>query len=360
MNHKAIKGNFLQEALHFAFAGSLGFNKSSRKLLSIALCLAANDAGANGVSAYHMLRQANTALANQGLMRGLFHLINQIDDIVDEMSAEKRLSMGVSSIGKEPCEFLQNPNVCVPAYHGVIKRMSEQGVLSYEEEVSFSNLYAVLIQEGAHAEIDYLASYSVADRQKMTEANLKLCEVLRGHLLQHYVAEPEVTAIAKNEGLSHADVCRVFPKASKLGRMGEMVDDLEDFLTDFEHEVTTGIPSPNSILCKLHEAENFCDSEGQVSEVLLNFLRKNQSNPDVIQYENYPDILKQAITSLGDDYFEKAYELGMVHRDFMVTWWRATLQDGMRSSANHDVISKSTRHEQEAAAATKTFQRDYG
>ncbi len=358
MGQDRLRQTFLQKALDFTLGESLKFNGGERAVFAAALFLT-GDALGNGASVYHVLKQTAHMLENRKLMVLMFHLINGIDDIVDEMTAHERMAAGSSHEGSTPCEFLRNEDVCIPAYHQVIERIAKQGLLSYEEEISFSNLYAVLIQEGAMADLDYSASPTPQNRQNISELNLKLAEVVGVHVLQHCVQNEAITEKAKLSGLSYDDIIQNFPRAAHLCRMSEYIDDMRDIFVDLEREAETNIPSPNVILTKLYENGKGYNADGGLGLEMQSFLKAHRKDRAVIHFDNYPECLKEAVQDVGDEYFEEAYKMNPLHRDFMITWWRATADNGICSSFHPDVVEKKTRQADRVDSAEMVLRTAY-
>lgn len=355
MATQPLEKTFWQRAFDMTLADSLQFNKRSKNIFVAAL-LTANDAGRNGTSPFHVLSQMRKLYANKDLMFSLFHLVKKIDDIVDEMDATQRLGIGEAREGNTPCDFIGNGIAVMPEYDIAMRKMSQSGVLSYEEEVAFSNVYAVLIREGARATKVYEETGCARSRQLVTEANHRLAEVLGVHILQHCVADKQIGALAKERGLLYGDVPRLFPKASRLSRMAEYIDDMRDVLIDLEHEAQTGIVSPNIVLCKLHEQGALYTADGLFTPEIEAFLLGHAGNPQVVSPDGYPQSLKNVIEVLGDEYRGHAFKLGAVHRDLMLTWWHVTEKEGLRSSGHPDVVRKAERNAREVAQATSILE----
>ncbi|MBL4804448.1 MAG: hypothetical protein JKY71_06240 [Alphaproteobacteria bacterium] len=350
-----IQRTFWQRAFDATLSEHLQFNKRSKNIFVAAL-VTANDAGANGTSPIHILSQMRKLHSNKDLMFSLFHLVKKIDDIVDEMDPDRRLGLGEAREGNTPCEFISNGEVCMPQYDIAMRKISQAGVLSYEEEVAFSNVYAVLIREGARASKLYQQTGDAQARRRITEANHRLAEVLGVHILQHCVATEAVRDLAKERGLLYGDICKHFPKAAKLSRMAEYIDDMRDVFIDLEHEIDTGIVAPNIVLCRLDERGALYDEQGELQREIREFVAANKQNPHVISYDAYPQSLRDTIDDLRNEYREHAFSLGPIHRDLMLTWWRVTEKEGLRSSANPDVVYKAQRNAAEVEKANATLE----
>ena len=337
MAKSLLRRNFLQQALGLALSNVLADNKGARTTFAAALYLT-GDTLKNGASLYHISKQTMAMLENRKLMSNLFHVIGVIDDIVDGMTPQERLAAGAAIEGNTPCEFLNNQDVCVPAYHRLIQKIADIGLLSYEEEVAFSNLYAVLIHEGAKAELDFLESPSPQNRQKINDANLKLAEIIGIHVMQHCVRDKEITSRARASGLSYDDAMQLFPRAGQLSRLAEVIDDLRDVFIDLLREKQTGIISPNTILTKLYEKGSGYAPNGKLQREMHDFLMRHMNDPHSIPYEIYPEPLKRAINAVQDEFFTEAYTLNPIHRDVMITWWRVAQDQGLFSPAHPDVM----------------------
>lgn len=355
MTAQPLKRTFWQRAFDATLADHLQFNKRSKNIFVAAL-LTANDAGDNGASPLQIMRQMIKLRGNKDLMFSMFHLVKKIDDIVDEMDPDQRLALGEAREGNTPCEFIRNGDVCMPAYDKAMRGMAQAGVLSYEEEVAFSNVYAVLIREGARASKVYQETGAARSRQIITEANHRLAEVLGVHILQHCVAEERTKQLAQERGLQYGDIPRLFPKAARLGRMAEYIDDMRDVLIDLEHEAETGITAPNIVLCKLFERGELYDQDGALTRGMQNFLLAHRNNPEIVPVDQYPQCLKDVIDGLREEYRTHAFKLGPMHRDLMLTWWRVTEAEGLRSSAHPDVVYKRERNAREVVQATSTLE----
>lgn len=348
MFSEPLEQSFWRNAMGVTLSNRLKFNSSSRMVFAAAL-FSTKDASDSGLSWWHLGKQTGKMIANRHLMKSLFHLINEIDDIVDGMSADERLAVGDAHVGNTMSPFLMNEDVCVPAYHEVIKKIGESGLMSYEEEVAFSNLYAVLIREGARAEKQHLLTRSVRSREGVAEANLRLAEVVGVHVLQHGVANPEVQSLSKGRGLFYGDIPRIFPEAATLSRLAEMIDDMGDVFIDLESEIKTGIIAPNTVLCKLHARGDLYVPEGKLNPEIAAFYERHKNDPSTILFHQYPEVLQEAIRDLQDDFVTKAATLNPRHREFVTLWWDVTVEDGLRSAAHPDVVFKAQRHAKDTA-----------
>ncbi len=356
MFSKPLGQSFWRNAMGVTLSSRLKFNSSSRMVFAAAL-FSTNDASNSGLSWWHVGKQTSKMIANRHLMKSLFHLINEIDDIVDGMSADERLAAGDADVGNTMSQFLMNEDVCVPAYHETIKKIGESGLVSYEEEVAFSNLYAVLIREGARAEKQHLLTGSVRSREGVTEANLRLAEVVGVHVLQHGVANPEVQSLSKERGLLYGDIPRIFPDAAALSRLAEMIDDMGDVFVDLENEIKTGIIAPNTVLCKLHARGNLYDNDGNLNPEMAAFYERHKNDRETILFHQYPEILQEAMGDLGDDFMSRAATLSPRHRDFLTLWWDVTVEDGLRSTVHPDVVFKAQRHAKDTAKTYESYER---
>jgi len=116
MPAQPLQRTFWQRAFDATLADHLRFNKRSKNIFVAAL-LTANDAGDNGASLVHVASQMRKLRSNKDLMFSLFHLVKKIDDIVDEMGPDQRLSLGEAKEGNTPCDFIENAAAIKPEYN---------------------------------------------------------------------------------------------------------------------------------------------------------------------------------------------------------------------------------------------------
>lgn len=316
------------------------------KPLIIAASLSTGDARRAGVSAIDSITQMRKLREAKVAIKALSSSIRILDNFVDEMPAGQRNELGAAKTGVMPCEMLANLDKRVPSYMAAVEQIAAKGCTTKEEQMAFANLYALFIKEGAKAELDYQRSGNSSDRRRITEANLQLCEVLACNAVQYCFAVPAIIEKVGEGDLSFDDVRRTFPQVTRMGRLTEILDDMQDILIDAELEVKTGITSANSFICRVHELLESYDA--MTKDVLLkqfnSFVKINALNSDVVTENSFPIILKEAIKAEQEEFWKLSLEMSSTHRTFMRAWWSVYLEDGLRSSANPDIIKKEARH----------------
>ncbi|MFK7839305.1 MAG: hypothetical protein AB8B83_03150 [Bdellovibrionales bacterium] len=345
MRNQRLHETFAEKAMGFAFNSALRFRGSARYPMAFML-LSTGDARKAGVSLLQSSQNIKRSVQHKQTILDLFEAVKKVDNIIDEMPVEKRLALGEAKIGAEPCEFLLGLDKYVPEYFQAIDQLEDLGVISRKESMAFSNLYAVLIREGATAEIAYMRTGNVADRKKHVECNLRVVEMLGCHAVQNALGIPKVTEASQKGELSYEIATQTLPNITLISRLIEILDDIQDVLIDASVEERTGIITPNKILCRVEEELQKLDlvTAEFLKAQFLRFIAENKENPETIYLEDYPTILREAMNKERQEFFRLSDRQHFMNRSFLRSWWSVCEDDGLRSEVHPEVIKMSEKH----------------
>ena len=274
-----------------------------------------------------------TFLRRARLLGRLVTLINEIDDVVDNMSAAERLKLGAAKYGNTACDFLKNDRLNPEPYFETIERLDDSGVITRNESVSFSNIYAVLLARSAEVEARLVDGNDFEGREQLTELNMQIVKTLGAHILQHVMPSKLIKEKADDSSLSEDDALEPFPEAMRFGYLIEMCDDLEDFLVDIRREASTGILTPNWIATNLAQGGVLYDSDASVSRDIRLALEKHASSERRVSLCSLPRDVQQAIRSGQDRFLDLAEDLPNMQAGLIKNWWSTLLTNGIKSPA---------------------------
>lgn len=268
------------------------------------------------------------------LLVRLVTCINEIDDIVDNLPAEERLKLGEATLGNTACGFLKNERLSLAPYFETVRRLDRAGIISENESISFSNIYATLLTQSAEVEANLEHGNDFEGRKKLTKLNMKTAQILGAHVLQHAMPSSAIKEKADNSNLSAEDALEAFPEAMRFGYLIEMCDDLEDFLVDMKREVNTGIKTPNWIATSLAKSGVlYAPDTTDIVPELQTALREYGSNAKSVPFDSLPKNLKQAIMAGQQHLLDSAASLPNMQRKLIQMWWDTLLSSGIQAPA---------------------------
>jgi hypothetical protein len=269
-------------------------------------------------------------LKRLNLTISLMRLISEIDDVIDAMPPEEKLALGEAKLGNKKSPFLKSNEALFRNYFKAISKLNQTGVISKEESISFSNIYAQLIAQAAKAEISYRDSRNPSDRELITSSNLDVCRCLAAHLLQHITPHEHVCKLAQEGTLSLADLATTFPGTFKLAQLIEMSDDLEDMATDLHNEIQSRIVSPNTFITELSKIDGLYDKHGKIRGELKDFAETHSRSTQNTPFEKAPPIVHRAIKRKEEEAASLLLELPPYQRSVISSLWNNILTSGMR------------------------------
>lgn len=342
MQAGTLKNQFWQSAVGEGFSSLLSRHWTAAKgVLALTFLAAGAHDNRTGLFSTAALSQTTRTVLHAGLFKRMISLINKIDDVVDNMTAEQRLALGTAELGNEPCAFLQSPELGLAEYFGTIDAMDAARIISAQESYSFGNIYCSLLYQGAEAEMAFRETGAPEARQVMTESNMQIAQVLGGHILHHFIPDREIKEKAKDSALTPNDVMAAYPAAMRLGYMIEMCDDLGDFFTDMEREAATGILSPNWIATDLAVQGQLYAADGGLNPVLSNFLVAHHSNPGPLSFTTAPEPVRLAVEKGQQDMLQRAATLPPFEAQSIMIIWDSIKKAGLKSSRHPDVLKGS-------------------
>lgn len=294
--------------------------------------MAAPSGEAGDVLPHYSLTQAFKAVAHSRLVLSLVQSIRALDSVLDSMPAKEILTLGKTEYGNHPCEFLYNDVVASTKYPDHINEIIKAGVLPATVEHAFSNIHSVLVREQAVAECDYLHDKKANSRQRMTSMDFALAQSTMLHALEHFKGEIKQSKITDSKIVQLSDFVSLYPDASKMALLYEMVDHLDDFIIDMRAEITDRKISPNWIATHLHQNGKFLGANKKINPEIENFVCKTYTKNRVPPADQ-PDIVQAVIRDGEKDYYEIANSLPRLLRDSVIAYWDVRKNTGMISQA---------------------------
>lgn len=228
-------------------------NKVLKHFSRMSLSLATNEMTPRRSDMVNMLKDVGILKQQvSAFKRYLIIMGNEIDNRIDEMSPSEIINSGNVRIGKEPSEFILNPNIITEENWNCFDRLTELGVISRDTLVSIGNLYAENIRQEAYSAQKIMDSSSSSERANVGEFHLRLGEL--SYLVISSVFRPnEELNSAVESGLSYEVSKEIYPMSSNLWRIIQMQDDVVDLRDDIASEIKLCKPAGNFLISKLVE-----------------------------------------------------------------------------------------------------------
>ncbi len=299
--------------------------KTLRGSIFLALFMTAPDhKGSRHIS----LRQLANVLSHAGLISRLVNQIDDLDDLFDAMTPQEKLALGSVELGARISEFLDSLEIRETGYIQLSQEIERSGLLAPGEQMSFSNMHALLVLQQAQAQLDYKRNPSAEARKRMLDADMGLAQSTCIHTLEFLKAHPDVGAAVK-DGLSLDDAASVYPVVARMAVLLELCDHLEDFIVDMSDELRKGIIAPSWIAGKLQERAQLLDNTGAIYWYLRAFILSRDFKEHNIAIDDLPKPVQEVIQDVEKDYMALAKTLPPYYRHFMMLCWHARKEEGM-------------------------------
>lgn len=277
----------------------------------------------------HIFRSPTFISRLYNLVR-LLVLIKKIDDIVDAMPVEERQSLGEATPGNKPSAFIQNPKLDPQDYFKLIQNLDEQGVISSEESYSFSNIYARLLANRTTFETEWKKDHDPSLREKITDSNLRLSQVMAAHIMQHFIPSKEVREASKKGILTENMLEEHHPSPYRLARQCAFCDDLDDLLIDLILEVETGIAVPNWIISRLDQRGALYQDNGKINPAFCQIATKHKDAQRVVPFDVLPSEALEIIAAGERELVSHLATFPATQRVPMQLFWNKIIDSGMR------------------------------
>lgn len=329
-NQNTGQRSLLQKA--FTFALTPVFKADSSKFLRrsalAALSILAPGGKGVGITSAKSIKRMFHMAANAKKLQPLVRDITNLDTVIDSWPPASIMDMGDASYGIEPSAFLDSVPVTITAYNGTIRDIVEQGLMSEELANSFSNIHCVLVKEQNQAKIDSMGNADPQYRQKLTQTDYDLAISVLLHVTEHFRGKLGFSNVANEHPITIDDLHTYYPHTSRIAVMFEMIDHVQDFLTDMREELTKNIPTPNMIATKLHERGELLGYNGELLPELKDFLLYEHEGPFVNKHlvpENIRDVIKEC----EQEYYMLASTLPFGYRESMLAFWEHRKEGAM-------------------------------
>ncbi|MFM9889905.1 MAG: hypothetical protein ACKVOE_04560 [Rickettsiales bacterium] len=174
----------------------------------------------------------------------------EMDKRFDSMQPEEILGSGAGGFGTTPCEFLQNPDIVTPSNWKIFSHAVDSGLYTKDELTILLNLMAETVIEGANAAVKIKAEpFNPEFRQELAVQHLRSAE-LSAILLTHVYKKRSVDS---EKDVRFEDWEKIYPNASRMGRVLEYYDDILDIFDDLRDERRTGNPNANTIIAEYYQ-----------------------------------------------------------------------------------------------------------
>lgn len=282
-------------------------------------------------------------------LKTLIMAAKKIDDTVDAMKPDDILSAGEAPLGTAISPFINNKNVCPPAYLQALEKLIEMGAISADEGISVSNYLAAQIRRRAEAEIRFNVTLNPSEREIMTETNMRLSAAYASFLFRCLLGNQKEVVI--HSDADYDVLTERYPQLTIVLRLGQMVEDLRDLLIDMSAELQHSIRSPNWIITHAVNDGNYLNADGAMHTPLASFVAEFEKVRQPASFKQLPVSLQRTIERAYTEYAQTLSPVcSPLLRTFFHSFWRNSLSQGFHPANSNYMQVKMNIHAAHAQA----------
>lgn len=312
-------------------AGKAPENKKNRYGLWVSLMLTGGDRMIRTISDLKSYAQLfpNRKKALHAI-KEIYKVTNQeIDDRLDAMSAQEVIDLGETSLGKEPCEFLNT--LMTKKNWEAFKNAEDLGIISMDDSIRLGNIWSKISKDEAHIHLALKCNpFDTELRRQASDLHLATAEMTT-MLMMHICRRKTFTE--KQDPLTLDTLRELYPKAALIGNILEKHDDICDIVEDYAEELQTGRPTGNVVIATFFDIISALQPEEMhlKKAELDDYIRKVSSSPQRILPESMPQTLQEAVKHVRNTSVLESQRLPSISRKIVAAIIDEQLKIGIDS-----------------------------
>ena len=270
--------------------------------------------------------------------------VNMIDDRMDTTPPEWLLQLPAPQHGTVPSAFLTDPQTIPREFTFALNALIEQGIAPRDAAIAYCNILAIHSRQRAVWDKAFRENPTPDNRQRMADENTAITEAYTIFFMRCLTGNWQKST--DYSVLTYHDVVREMPETALISGIGQVTDDLRDFLVDMEGEFIDGIPTPNWLACQMGEESRTDEMRQYVARQSGKFVA--DTNPPIFVQDAIQSGLPKLATLI--DQLPRAGQ-----RATMWAFINNTLKEGFKSSFHPDVIDKDIRRANEKQTLIKKY-----